>query len=136
MHGALCIVHRSGQHTDEWHGDIVGYLVGTDVAPLHLFQPVNGFIVDDIGISAVQPGRFVRAVKVYHQLIFSGSFGSPVVEVYHFLVIPIHKVNLESFDAHFGIVLAYMFHVAGKGMVTCPKDESYILLPGIGRELF
>ena len=66
MHGALCIVHRSGQHTDEWHGDIVGYLVGMDVTPLHLFQPVNGFIVDDIGISAVQPGRFVRAVKVYH----------------------------------------------------------------------
>ena len=126
-HGALCIIHRTGNHTDKRNRHVVKrHIVGTGY-PFHIFQTMNAFIVDHVRISTLQTCRFTDTMIIDHHLIFRTSFGSSVEEVDDLLVVAIHKVYLESFHTHIGIMLHHLFHIPVECMVARPEDDSDIL---------
>ena len=48
------------------------------------------------------------------------------MEIYHILVIAVHKVDLESLDSHFRIVLADLLHITVKCPVASPENQAHI----------
>ena len=78
-------------------------------------------MVEHIGIGAVQSRGFVGTVEIDEKMVFGGGRGHAVVEIDNHLIVAVHKVDFEAFYAHFGIVLAYVFHVFVHGGVTGPK---------------
>ena len=99
-HCTLGVVHRAGSHTDKRNSHVVCNLIDSVRAPFHLLQAMHSLIVHDVRPGPVQSGRLICAVEVYHQMIFGRHFSRTLVEINHNLVIPVHEVHLETFDAH------------------------------------
>ena len=57
-----------------------------------------------------------------------------MMECSHQLVIPVHKVHLETFHTHLREILADILHIIGKGIVTCPENDTYALSFSIGHK--
>ena len=85
-------------------------------------------MVQYVGIGAVQSSGLVGAVEVDEKMVFGCGFSHAVVEVDNHLIVAVHKVDLEAFHAHFGIVLAHAFHVFVHGGMTGPEHEAHIAL--------
>ena len=62
---------------------------------------MNFYYSQHIWIGKRETGRFVCAVKIYQQLMFCRLFHCPIVEIYHPLVVALHKVYFQSFDTPF-----------------------------------
>ena len=99
--------------------------------PFHLLQAVHALEVEHVGIGAVEAGRLGRAVEVHHQVMPGARGGGKVEEIVDELVVAVHEVDLEALDAHVGIMLADLLHVALEGRVSGPQDEAYVALPGV-----
>ena len=119
------IIHRSCHHPDEGHRHVVGNLIDLDGRPFDLLQPVHAFEIDDVRIGPLDSRRFEYAVQVEQQLVPCGRTGGIVDEPDHLLVVPVHEIDLESLDAHFGIVLAKLLHLFGEREVAEPEDQSH-----------
>lgn len=85
---------------------------------------MHAFEIDDVGIRPLNSRRLEYAVQVEQQFIPCGRTGGIVNEPNHLLIVPVHEIDFESLDAHFGIVFAKLFHMFGKGKVTEPEDQS------------
>ena len=89
---------------------------------------MHSLIVHDIRPRPVQSGRLICAVEVYHQVIFGCYFSRTPVEINHNLVIPVHEVHLETFDAHLRIMAAYVFHISVESPISCPQNQTHTTL--------
>ncbi len=127
LHRTLGVVERTSQHADEGDGDFVGDEVAL-VVPLGLFEAIHTLVVEHIGVGAVEACGLVCTVEVDEEVVFGSSLGHTIVEVDNHLVVAVHKVDLEAFHAHVGIVLADMFHVLVDGGITHPKHNAHITL--------
>ena len=134
MHGSLGVVKRAGHHADEGDGDFIQCQVAF-VVPLGLFQAIHTFIIQHIRIGAAQSCGFVGSVEVDKQVVFGGHGRHTVVEVDNLLVIAIHKVDLEAFHAHLGIMLAHMLHVLVDGGIAGPKHDAHVTFSAIVDQL-
>ena len=64
--------------------------------------------------------RLIRTMEICQHMILGSSLSSPPVEIHHILVITIHKINLESLDAHLRIMSAHLFHITVESPVAGP----------------
>ena len=130
-HRTLSVVHRAGGHSDERNRDIVGHLIDRRLAPLHLFQTENSFIIDDVRVRTVESDRLERTVEINQKSVFSRGLGGTPEEINHILVVTIHKIYLEALDSHLGVILADVLHIPVESIVAGPKDEAYVVRFGI-----
>ena len=100
--------------------------------PLHLLQSGHTFEVEDVRICPIQAGRLEGSVEVQQEMILGGCPGHSLVEFHHDLVVPVHEVHLEAFDAHLGEVLADTVDILVHGLVSCPEDQTHVPFGGIG----
>lgn len=105
-HGARREVDLSGHHADKGERDVVARHVVLGIRPAALFHPKDALIVEDVGIGAVQSYGFINAVKVKHKMVLGGAGSQPLDHLYSGLVITVHEVYFETFDAHVSIMLA------------------------------
>ena len=70
-------------------------------------------------------------MEVDDEVVLGTHLGGAAVEVDGQLVVAIHEINLEAFDAHLAIMLADVLHIAVKGIVACPEDDADVALFGI-----
>ena len=68
--------------------------------------------------------------------MFGADFGGAVQEIDHPLVVTIHEIDLETLDAHVGIMFHDAFHVALEGVVARPEDDAHIALAAIFDQFF
>ena len=134
-HRTLCVVHRTGSHSDVWEGHVVGQLVGSNLRPFHLLQSVHAFVVEHVRIGPVESAWLVGSVEVNELVIFRSHRSRTGVEVHHHLVVTVHEVDLPSLDTHLSIVGAYLLHILVERPVSCPEHDSHIPLSGIVAEL-
>ena len=125
-HRSLCIIHRSGNLTNKRKHHIILYLIYRRSTPFHLLQPIYSFEIEHIRISTIQTSRFMSAVKIENQFIFSTHFSSTIIECGHFLIIAVHKVYFEALYSHFSIMTANIFHIPLERMITGPKNNTHI----------
>ena len=96
---------------------------------------MNAFKVDDIGPCTVQSRGLAGAVEVDEEFVARSRFGGFVIEIGYGLVVVVHEIDLETLDAHVGIVLAHVLHVAHESVVPGPQDKPDALLVGVGHKL-
>ena len=130
-HGPLGVVHRSCSLADEGYLAVVVHLVPFQFGPPHLFEAEDALEVEHIGVGAVEACRLEGTVEVDHEVVFGAHLGCAAVEVGDYLVVAVHKVDLEPFDAHLAVVLTHPLHVAVEGIVARPEDDAYVALLGI-----
>ena len=87
--------------------------------------------VEHIGPGAVESGRLVHAVEVEDEMVLGAHGGRTVYKLGHRLVVAVHEIDFESFDAHGGIVAAHLLHVAVEGPIPGPKHDAYPLCLGV-----
>ena len=119
-HCTLCIIHRPCHLTDKRNRHIIFYLIHTLRTPFHVLQSMNSLKIQYIRISTVQSGRLIHAMQVKEQFIFSAGFRRPIIESDHFLIIPIHKINLETLHSQFSIMATQIFHISVECIITGP----------------
>ncbi len=119
-HGSLSVVKRAGDLTQKRHHDIIFQMVAVLVGPLHVFKTKHPLEVEQIGISAVETGGFVHAVKVKHETMTRGSLGGASYKFGKRLVITVHEIDLETLYTHIGIMLAHSLHILVKSTVSGP----------------
>ena len=68
----------------------------------------------------------MRSMQIENQFIFSTHFGSPIIECCHILIVTIHKIDLKAFDSHVGKITANVLHITIEGIITSPKNDTYI----------
>ena len=101
VHGPLGVVHGSRHLADEGELDVVLHLVPRGGGPLELFQPRNPFEVESVGVGAVEARGLESPVEVDKEMIFGAHGGGAVVEIGDKLVVAVHEVDFEAFDAQF-----------------------------------
>ena len=84
---------------------------------------MHAFEIDDVGIGPLDSRRLEYAVQVEQQPVPCGRTGGIVDKPDHLLVVPVHEIDLESLDAHFGIELAKLLHLPGEREVAEPEDQ-------------
>ena len=135
-HSALRVIHRTCHHTCKWNRSIKLYHIIIHGLPFQLFHAGNTFVIDDIGISTLQTCGFMNTMEVEHDLVFCTRSGSSVKELRDLLIVTIHKVHLETFDAHICIVLNHILHIAVEGFITGPEHQTHIFRFRIRGKLF
>ena len=120
VHCSLRVIYRSGALADERHQHIVERLVNVALAPFHLFTTEHALIVQDVRPSAAEARWLVGAVEIDQEAIFCRSCSCPAVERDHHLVVPVHKINLETLDTQRGIVSANILHIPIERPVARP----------------
>ena len=68
--------------------------------------------------------------------MFGADFGGAVQEIDHPLVVTIHEIDLETLDAHVGIMFHDAFHVALEGVVARPEDDAHIMFAAVFDQFF
>ena len=133
-HGSLGVVCRAGYHTHEGYAHLVGHQVYLGLPALGVLQAVNALEVHHIGPGPLQACRLEGSVEVDHQMILCGRLCGTAVKVHHRLVVAVHKVHLEAFDAHLGVLLAGALHIAFERQVAGPEYQAHIPLAGVFAE--
>ena len=126
-HRSRCEIHLSCHHSDVWEGDVVEWHIILSFRPAALFHTENTFVVEDVGVGAVQAVWLVDAVQVEDEMML-GCAGSQAF--HHFdggLVVAVHKIHLETLDAHIGIGLADGFQILVHHVEDCPKHNIHAL---------
>ena len=136
IHRSLRIIKRSGNHADERNCHIIYHLICSRFCPLHFFQSMDTLEIDRIRISTLQASRFERSMEIYQQFVFCSGFSRFTVKLNYLLVVTVHKINLETFDSHCGIMLTYTIHVFFKSTIARPKYQIYIFAFCIANQLF
>ena len=70
-------------------------------------------------------------MKIDQHLISGTSFCRAVQEINKFLIVTVHKVNLETFDTHIRIMLHNILHITVESIKTCPQNNIHILRFGV-----
>ena len=86
-----------------------------------LFEAEHALVIEYVGPCAVEPRGLEYAVEIEQHLMFGADFGGAVQEIDHPLVVTIHEIDLETLDAHVGIMFHDAFHVALEGVVARPR---------------
>ena len=134
-HRSRCEIHLSCHHSDVWEGDIVERHIILCFRPAAFFHTEDTLVVEDVRIGAVQAVWLVDAVQVEDEMMLGGA-GSQTF--HHFdggLVVAVHKIHLESLDAHIGIGLADGFQVLVHHVEDCPEHDIHALALTIFYEL-
>ena len=63
-------------------------------------------------------------MEVNDEVVLGSCLRHLVVEPYTLLVVTVHEVNLEPFDAHLAIVPAHLLHVSLHRIIACPKNQA------------
>ena len=131
-HSTWCEVYGTSHHADIGEGDIVERHVVLEFCPAYLFHAEYPFVVDDVGIGAVEPYGSVYAVEVEHEVMACGTFGQALYHLKGCLVVAVKEVHLESLDAHIGIVLASLFQLFVNNVEYRPQYDIYAFAFCIG----
>ena len=134
-HRSRCEIHLSCHHSDVWEGDVVERHIILGFRPAAFFHTEDTLVVEDVRIGAVQAVWLVDAVQVEDEMMLGGA-GSQAF--HHFdggLVVAVHKIHLESLDAHIGIGLADGFQVLVHHVEDCPEHDIHALALTIFYEL-
>ena len=75
-------------------------------------------------------------MEVNQEMVFRCGLCHILEEFDCFLVVPVHEIYLEAFDAHFGEVLADTLDVSFNGFVSRPENQADVLAVRIAHELF
>ena len=134
-HRSRCEIHLSCHHSDVWEGDVVERHIILGFRPAAFFHTEDTLVVEDVRIGAVQAVWLVDAVQVEDEMMLGGA-GSQAF--HHFdggLVVAVHKIHLESLDAHISIGLADGFQVLVHHVEDCPEHDIHALALTIFYEL-
>ena len=128
------VIHRAGHHPDERNRHIVGDLVVAFRTPFQLLQSGDSLEIKYIRVSPLDSRRFVNPVEIDQQMVLGGDPRHPFAEPHGLLVVPVDEIDLESLEAHLGVVAHRLLRVLHDAVVACPKDDSDPLPVSIGDE--
>ena len=128
------VIHRAGHHPDERNRHIVGDLVVAFRTPFQLLQSGDSLEIKYIRVSPLDSRRLVNPVEINQQMVLGGDPRHPFAELHGLLVVPVDEIDLESLEAHLGVVAHRLLRVLHDAVVACPKDDSDILAVGVGDE--
>ena len=128
-HRAGGIVHRAYGITQEREPDAV--LGRTAAIILHT---AHTLVSQDIGIAVFQTAGMEGSVEVNHDVMLGSFLCHTVIEIYHPLVLTVHKVNLGTHNAP---LLEFLeeIHVVLNCQPGQPYPDAYVLALGITDQL-
>ena len=105
-HGSRCEVYGTGHHANVGEGDVVERHVVLQFCPANLLHTEHTFVVENIGVGAVETYGSIDTVEVEDEVVACCALGQAFHHFEGCLVITVEEVHLETLDAHVGIVLA------------------------------
>ena len=63
-------------------------------------------------------------MKIGHHPVAGTGFSGFIDKVGHELIIPVHKIDFETFHSHLLIVTADIFHISGKCVIPGPQNNT------------
>ena len=123
-HGARSVVNGTLHHAEIGERDVIHRHVDRRLRPFHLLHAKHGLEVDHVGIRAVKSRGLVDAVEVEHEVMLGGAFTDAVDHLHAFLVVAVKEVDLETLDAHVGILLAGLFELGVEHVEDRPKHDA------------